>query len=632
MKKVLSVLLTVSIILVLLTGYGLSEETQSETAPSGGIEMITGILSPLNITDGVYEGVADGHNGEIAVSVEFKDGFIHDVKVIRHVETIGVTENAVENTTVAIVRSNSPDVDVTSGATFTSRGIMKAVRNAIENAGGNVKDFPAPEKAAPAEDEMLECDVVVVGGGGGGLTAAVRAVQMGADVILLEKNGQLGGDTVLNAGSLVATGSKFQKEFLKEYNDSSELLYEDIMRIGKHANDPAMVKIISETIGETVDWLIDEMGVPYDVAATQYPDHSANRQIGVVGRSPEFFDVMEDKFKEFGGTVLLETRATALLTDEEDSVIGVIAVADDGHKVTIYARSVVLATGGYGANISLLPDTLYGYKFYGRSTDMGDGFLMAADIGADTINLDYVKAYTQGIETVPNRALAATASSTAAANGHGAIYVNTKGERVVNETGTLSEQTEATVEQEDRILYLLMDEDAYRTYVRKSLEDRLVASEDDLNKWYSIINGGKPVIAKSESLDELCEIMGIDAEVLKNTVTVYNANCEKGEDPFFGKVNPVALTEGGIYYIVEQKPRFCTTLGGLKADTDMAILSADGTPVRNLFGAGSVIGGANGRDSMTAMMNSWAIGSGRVGGEAAAKNAGVDSHAKLPIE
>lgn len=613
MKKILSVLLTICMIFVLLTGYGLSEGTQSKAAPSGGKE----------IRDGMYEGTADGHNGGITVSVEFKDGIIHDVKVVRHAETTGVSENAIENTTAAIVRSNSPDVDVTSGATFTSRGIMRAVRNAIENAGGNVKDFPAPEKAAPAEDEILKCDVVVVGGGGGGLTAAVRAAQMKADVILLEKNGQLGGDTVLNAGTLVATGSKFQKEFLKEDHDSPELLYEDIMRTGKNANDPAMVKVISETIGETVDWLIDEMGVPYDVAATQYPDHSANRQIGVVGRSPEFFKVMENKFKEFGGTVLPETRATALLTDEEGGVTGVIALAKDGHQITIYAKSVVLATGGYGANISLLPDTLHGYKFYGRSTDMGDGFLMATDIGADTINPDCVKAYTQGVETVPGRVLAATASSTAAANGHGAIYVNTKGERVVNETGTLSEQTEATVEQEDRILYLLMDEDAYRTYVGKSLEDGLITSEDDLNKWYSIANGGRPVIAKSESLDELCEIMGIDAEALKNTVAVYNANCGKGEDPVFGKADPVALAEGGMYYIVEQKPRFCTTLGGLKADADMAILSADGTTIKNLFGAGSVIGGANGRDSMTAMMNSWAIGSGRVGGEAAAKNAGI---------
>jgi len=105
---------------------------------------------------------------------------------------------------------------------------------------------------------------------------------------------------------------------------------------------------------------------------------------------------------------------------------------------------------------------------------------MAKAIGIDTINLDCVKVYAQGVETTPGRALAATASSTAASNGHGTIYVNTKGVRVVNETGTLAAQTEATVAQSDKILYLLMDEDAYRAYVAKSLEDKLVASESDI--------------------------------------------------------------------------------------------------------------------------------------------------------
>lgn len=579
------------------------------------------VTAYAKVADGAYEGTAEGHNGPITVSVEFKDGAISSVKVISNVETIGVCENAIANTTAAIVALNSTGVDATSGATFTSFGIINAVKDAITKAGGSADDFPAPKKAAPAKDEVLECDVVVAGGGGGGLAAAARAAQMGAKVILLERNGQLGGDTALNAGSLIATGSTFQKEFLKEENDSPELAYKDIMKIGKNVNDPTMVKMITETIGETVNWLINDMKVPYDVAATQYPDHSATRQIGVVGRSPKYIEVMADRLRELGATILLETRATDLIF-EDGKVTGIVATAKDGHKVTVKAKSVVLATGGYGAKVSLLPDTLGGYKFYGRSTDLGDGFLMATAIGADTINLDCVKVYAQGVETVPNRALAATASSTAASNGHGTIYVNTKGKRVVNETGTLGEQTEATVAQNDKILYLLMDEDAYRAYINKSLEDRLVASEDDLNKWYDIKNGGKPVIAKSKSLDELCSIMGIDAEGLKATLAAYNANCAKGVDPDFGKANPVALAEGGMYYIVEQKPRFSTTLGGLKADANMAILSTDGKPIKNLFGAGSVVGGANGKDSMTAMMNSWAIGSGRVSGESAAKNAG----------
>ena len=576
------------------------------------------------IKNGTYTGTADGHNGPITVSVSFKDGRISSVEVIENVETEGVCENAFANTIAAIVASNSPNVDATAGATFTSRGIMYAVKDAIVAANGSVDDFPAPGKPAPAEDEILECDVIVVGGGGGGLAAAVRAAQMGAKVILLERNGQLGGDTALNAGSLIATGSRFQKKVLGEENDSPELAYEDILRVGKNANDPALVDMITKTIGETVDWLIDEMKVPYDVAATQYPDHSANRQIGVVGRSPNFIVIMEERLNEMGGTVLLETRATGLVTDDDGRVTGIEASARDGHKVTVNTKSVVLATGGYGANTNLLPDTLDGYKFYGRSTDMGDGFQMAVEIGANTINLDYVKVYAQGVETVQGRALAATASSTAASNGHGAIYVNTKGQRVVNETGTLSEQTEATIAQDDKILYLLMDEDAYRIYVEKSLEDRLVDSEDDLNKWYDIRNGGNPVIAKSESLDELCEVMGIDAKALKATLATYNENCNKGEDPEFDKKNPVALKEG-MYYIVEQKPRFSTTLGGLKANENMEILSLDGNPIPNLFGAGSVVGGANGKDSMTAMMNSWAIGSGRIGGEKAAENAGFQN-------
>ena len=143
------------------------------------------------IDDGTYTGTGDGHNGPIVVSVSFRDGRISSVEVIENVETEGVCENAIANTTAAIVASNSPNVDATTGATFTCRGIMYAVKDAIVAANGNVDDFPAPEKPATAEDETLECDVVVVGGGGG-LAASARAAQMGAKVILLERNEQLG--------------------------------------------------------------------------------------------------------------------------------------------------------------------------------------------------------------------------------------------------------------------------------------------------------------------------------------------------------------------------------------------------------------------------------------------------------
>lgn len=98
------------------------------------------------IDDGTYNGTGNGHNGPIVVSVSFRDGRISSVEVIENVETEGVCENAIANTTAAIVASNSPNVDATTGATFTCRGIMYAVKDAIAAANGNLDDFPAPER------------------------------------------------------------------------------------------------------------------------------------------------------------------------------------------------------------------------------------------------------------------------------------------------------------------------------------------------------------------------------------------------------------------------------------------------------------------------------------------------------
>jgi len=571
--------------------------------------------SKTSLKNGEFSGTSMGHNGPIEVSLTVEKGKIADVKVVKHVETTGICENAIAQVTEEIKNTQSPNVDSVSGATITSYAVMGAVKDAIKNAGGDPASFPAAKEIKQLPDRTVDCDIAVVGGGGAGLAAACKAQENGAKVVIIEKNGELGGDTVLNAGTLIATGSKFQKEKLHETKDSPELAAKDIMKVGKNANDPALVKMLTTSIGSTVDWLIDKMGVPYDVAATQYPDHSASRQIGVVGRSPKFIEVMSANFEKAGGKIYLSTRAQSLVTDSSNTVTGVVASDKEG-KITFNAKKVIMASGGFGAATEMLPKTLEGYKFYGRSTETGDGLKMCTAAGADTTNLDMVKVYPQGVETEPGRALAATASSTAACSGHGAIYVNSDGKRVIKETATLGELTDMTVAQKDKILYIVMDADAWQTYIKKSLEDKLVSSEDDLNKWANISNNGKPVMVVGNDLADLAGKIGINADGLKATVAEYNADCAKGKDKF-GKVKPVALADGE-YHIVEQKPRFATTLGGLKANPQMQILDKAGKPIANLYGAGCVVGGGNGRDSMTAMMNSWAIGTGVVAGANAA--------------
>lgn len=572
------------------------------------------------LNDGSYTAAADGHNGPVAVAMTVKNGKIAALAVTKHAETAGLSDPAIARLPAAIVKAQSLAVDTVSGATYTSKAILDAAADCIKQAGGNPADFRVRGKKAQSKSvaKNLDTEILVVGGGGSGLSAAVKAAEAGKKVLLIEKMPALGGDTILNAGTLIATGSRFQREVLKETGDSPELAYKDIMRIGGNVNDPVLVKMVTEKAGGVVDWLVDDLKIRYDVAATQYPDHSARRQIGVVGRSVAFIKQMSEKLTAMGGTILLETRATDLIV-KNGQVVGVKATNAQGEKLTITAKSVVLATGGFGANTPMLPASLKGYLFYGIDSETGDGFKMATTIGANTINLDCVKVYPQGIELVPTRGLAATASSTAATMGHGAIYVNAKGQRVANEVASLGELTQVTIAQEGKIMYLVMDADAWKTYVAKSIEDKLIAKDTDIEAWFKVSNAGKPIVVRNDDVKAAAAAMGIDAGALASTIEGYNAMCAAGKDSAFGKPNPVALGSGP-YYIVEQKPRFQTTLGGLKADSSLAILDKGGKRIPNLFGAGCVVGGANGKDSMTAMMNSWALVSGAVAGESAIAN------------
>lgn len=573
------------------------------------------------VKDGTFEGTGAGRGGPIQVAVTFQKGKIADVKIVKQTETAGVSDPALKTVPASVVAANSVNVDAVTGASMTRKGILEAVSAAIVAAGGKVADFnkPAPKAAAPKGVEKISTDVIVIGGGGSGMAAAVRAAQQGAKVILIEKRPNIGGATQLNAGTLIATGSRYQREVMKETKDSPDLAYKDMLRAGENKNDPVLARMAAEKAGGVVDWLIYDLKIPYGPAATQYPDHSANRQLGVEGRSVNWLKLMNQHLTEFGGKVMTNTRAQEFITDKNGNVVGVKATMANGQKIDFSAKSIVLAAGGYGANRSMLPKRVASYLFYGLDTETGDGLAMGEKIGADTINLDLVKQYPQGVETVPHHALAATASSTDTIKKSGAIYVNRDGKRIVDELSGLGTLTKVTEAQKDSIMYIVMDKAAWKQYVAKSLEDKLVAEPADLDKWAKIYNNGYPVMATSTNVDEAAKKMGINPKGLNATIARWNKMVAEGKDSDFGRKVLLPLGEGP-YHIVEQKPRFQTTLGGLKANAQMEILRKNGKPIGNLFGAGCVVGGANGADSLTAMMNSWAIISGVVAGDSAVKN------------
>ena len=573
------------------------------------------------MTDGTYTGEGKGRNGTITVEVTVKAGKLDAVKVVKHTETVGISDAAVADFPKAIVAAQSTAVDAVAGATMTSEGIRAAVAQAIQKAGGDPAQFATAVVKKKAAKKLVKenADIVVVGAGGSGISAAVKAETLGAKVILIEKMPVIGGATALNAGTLIATGSKYQREVMKETKDSPELAYKDIFTVGKNRNDPTLVKMVTERVGGVVDWLIYDMKIPYGPAATQYPDHSANRQLGVTGRSVNYLNLMREKFLGMGGKLMLQTRAQELIRDDAGKVVGVRATDKDGNTVELTSKAVILASGGYGAVKSMLPKEMSNYVFYGLDSETGDGYKMATAIGAGTINLDLVKMYPQGVETVPGHGLAATASSTDTMKKSGAIYVNKLGQRYVDENAALGVLTDMTVAQPDHIAYIVMDAKAWKEYVRKSLEDKLVPNEETLMTWTKIVNNGRPVMAVSDNLAEAAKTMGVDAEGLAKTVAHWNDMVKAGKDTDFNRKITGGLGEGP-YYIVEQKVRYQTTLGGLKADADLRILDKAGKPIPGLYGAGCVVGGANGADSLTAMMNSWAIVSGVVSAESAVQS------------
>lgn len=571
--------------------------------------------------DGTYTGEAQGRNGAVKVAVTLTDGKITAVKVVPHKESTGIADPALERIPAAVTAEQSAAVDAVGGATLTSEAIKQAVLAALVSAGVDTKPYlkKVDDKSAaalPVKD--VSSDILVIGAGNSGITAAVKAAESGAKVILIEKRPAAGGVSALNHGGLAATGTRYQREEMKETHDSPELLYKDMLRVGKNANDPVLAKMVSEHTGEVGDWLIDDLKVAYGAAWVQFPDHSAHRQISAKGNSVGWQKTMLDIFAKHGGVLMTDMRATEFITDKDGNVTGVKATGLKGQNYRCDAKSFVLASGGYGAVKSMLPERMQDVLFYGIPTETGDGFKMGTAIGADTINLEYVKTYPNGVEVQPGRSMDTTGSSTFAVRGS-AIFVNTDGKRCVNENKSLGELTEATLAQKNHIMYLVMDQKAWEAYVKKAIDDHTVPDASTFEAWKSLRNNGRPVICTGE-LDVCAKEMGIDPAGLVQTVKDWNAAVKAGEDKAFGRTALVEIGEGP-YHIVEQKARYQTTLGGLRANADMQILRKDGKPVGNLYGAGCVVGGANGADSMTTLMNTWAIVSGYVAGESAVKNA-----------
>ena len=573
-------------------------------------------------TAGTYTGKADGRNGEITVDVTFSENAITDITVTEHQETAGIADAAINDLPGEIVASQSLAVDAKSGATITSEGIVNAVADAVAQAGGDADALRAVsvEKELSTETIEMTTDVVVVGGGAAGMAAAVRLEQLGKNVILLEKASFLGGAISVSGGNQVVMGSKLQAE-AGVTDDTVESMVEDFMKNGANLNVPELINLYAENVGATTDWLNEDCGIAFDMEGGlhQLGEYSHNRELAYVGGGAGFATSMREAVEKSGATVLLSTRAQSLNV-EDGKVTGVTAQANEGTTYVITAENVILATGGYGASDTLLSDELASALYYGPATSTGDGVIMAtADgINAATRLMEYGKRYPNGVEVSKG-----IAKSTIAGNITGwtmsAILVNAEGERVVNEKASDRTILEAELQQTGSELFLLMDSETFNVWKTKLAAAGL--TEETIDGYVAANGTTTPVFAHGDTLEEAAAAAGVNGENLVKTVERYNGFVAAGNDEDFGRsADYMKMAIGdGPYYLVEQKPRFATTMGGLVVNTSLQVENTEGNVIPGLYAAGEVVGGVMGDDSPSGANNGWALTAGKLAAEAIAK-------------
>ena len=562
------------------------------------------------MTPGTYEASAEGHNGAVHVSVTVSEDKIENVEVKDNSETRGLSDPAIQLIPSQIVAYQTLSTDVVSGATYTTVAIREAVKNCIIQAGGNPDAYntkiPNDEKG---QEEELSSDVIVVGGGAAGMAATIRLEEAGKSVILVEKTSSLGGTIRVSGGNQVVQGSKVQKE-AGVTNDSVKSMVEDFLKNGDQLNDTELLGIYAKNVGAATDWLSDDVGVRYNMEGGlhQLAEYAIDRELAYDEGGIGAAETLNDKVHATDANVLLNTVAKHLIV-ENGKVTGV--ESQKGKKYTLKADAVILATGGYGNNNDLLPASAKNGLFYGLDSSNGEGLVMAVeDANAGTTHMEYIKEYPNGVETSKKHAKSTIAGNITAFS-KAAILVNQKGERVVNEKASNHDILNALKKQSGETLYLVMDEATFNEWKTKLAAAGL--SEDMIDAY--VANNGKsePVFTMGSTIKEAAEAAGIDGNALTKTIEKFNTYVEDGEDKAFHRAKEYltsTFAEGNIY-IVEQKARYATTMGGLDVDGNLQVVDTNGKVIDGLYAAGEIIGGVMGDDSPSGANNGWALTSGK---------------------
>ena len=605
----------------------------SSTSAAGGVS-------------GSFTGTAKGM-GEVSVTLTLTDNVITDCTAKGDEETSGIGSVVIEQFPGEVVEGNTINLDSISGATITSNAFVEAAKAALTEAGLNPDDYMAKaDKTANGETVSYDADVVVIGAGGAGMTAAMTAADAGQKVVILESQAMVGGNSARATGGMNAAKTVYQDEnefdqvagvektlataaekyadnetitalakTVSEqwaayqanptgYFDSVELMELDTMVGGKGINDPELVKTLCEGTADAIDWL-DENGITlhnvssFGGASVKRIHRPVNEEGKVVSVGAYMIPLLQENCEKRGIDIVLNTTVDTILTDANGAAVGVSGTDKDGNTVVVNAKSVILATGGFGANLDMVTQykpELAGFMTTNAAGAQGQGIEMATAIGAGTVDMDQIQIH-------PTVEANTAALITEGLRGDGAILVNANGERFIDEVGTRDVVSAAEIAQPGSYSWLIVDQ---------AMADASSVIQGYIKKGYT---------KTGATYEELAKELDVDPAAFANTMETWNSYVEAKNDPDFGRTSFANPLNNGPYYAIKVTAGVHHTMGGVTINSVTEVLKEDGTVIPGLFAAGEVTGGVHGANRLGGTAVADFVVFGRIAGESAANYA-----------
>jgi fumarate reductase flavoprotein subunit len=416
---------------------------------------------------------------------------------------------------------------------------------------------------------------LVVAGAGGGLAGALRAAQLGLDVLVVERQEHFaaGNNTAMSTAMVPGAGSRFQRE--AGIDDSPDQFLADVRAKTGGAADERIARALVDVSARLVEWFADDLGLDIGLVTDfNYPGHAVPRCHTVPGRAGRV--MLDDLVRRVRREDRIDLMVPATLVEVvvgDDGVTGVVVETPNGRE-EIPCRAVLLATNGFGADTDLVRKHLSAIAdavYHGSDGSRGDALRIGERLGAATGFLD---AY-QGHAALAHPAATLTGWATVM---HGGFLVDAAGRRFGDETTGYSEYAEQVVRGADGRAWVVLDQ---------RIHEACLAFQD----FRDTVESG--AVRRADTVERLAEQCGIDPDGLAATLAETQRLAAGDGDDRFGRTfweAPLAPP----YEAVHVRPALFHTQGGLLVDGNARVLDRDDRPIPGLYASGGAAAGISG--------------------------------------